>query len=250
MPRNYRSELFATYDRRISSLDQDEPARISWFREYVSRYYLPALRELDRAASVLDIGCSRGYLLAALRSHGYTNLTGIDVSPGDVEHAKRVLPDATFAVADATSFLAARPGAFNVIVMKAVLEHIPKDEVLAWLAAIGGSLTTSGVAIIDVPNMDWLFSGHERYMDFTHECGFTRESLEQVLGTTFADVVITPADNNLRAGSGLRARASRTRIRLGRKILGTLLRWSDPDGAASPIWARSLVAIARSPRGS
>ena len=54
-----------------------------------------------------------------------------------------------------------------------------KDRVLPLLEKISSSLKPDGMAIIDVPNMDWILGQHERYMDFTHEVGFTRESLAQ-----------------------------------------------------------------------
>ena len=47
-----------------------------------------------------------------------------------------------------------------------------------------------GIAIIDVPNMDWFWNGHERYMDFTHEVGFTPESLEQICNKVFGNSII------------------------------------------------------------
>ncbi len=35
----------------------------------------------ERSASIVDIGCGTGALLAQLRSHGYTDLSGVDISP-------------------------------------------------------------------------------------------------------------------------------------------------------------------------
>ena len=62
------------------------------------------------------------------------------------------------------------------------------------------ALRAGGAVLIDVPNMDWLFAGHERYMDFTHELGFTQESLSQLLGGVFSEVVVRPVDNDLSHG--------------------------------------------------
>jgi hypothetical protein len=41
--------------------------------------------------------------------------------------------------------------------------------------------------------MDWLMSNHERYMDFTHEVGYTRESFGDVFRLYFKDVSALPA---------------------------------------------------------
>ena len=109
------------------------------------------------------------------------NLTGVDLSPHDIEEAAQRVPRATFVHASAIDFLSSHEAAFDVVVARAILEHTPKAEVLPFLSAAAHALRPGGVAIVDVPNMDWLFAGHERYMDFTHEVGFTRESLAQVM---------------------------------------------------------------------
>ena len=53
-------------------------------------------------------------------------------------------------------------------------------------------LCRRGVAIIQVPNMDWILSNHERYMDFTHEIGYTRESLADIFRLYFMKVDVYP----------------------------------------------------------
>jgi len=90
-----------------------------------------------------------------------------------------------------------------------------------------------------VPNMDWLFVGHERYMDFTHEVGYTQESLVQVMSTVFSSVQVLPLDNDLTRG------IRRFRTRVGRLLAGTVLKWADPEGGRGPIWCRSLLAVGR-----
>jgi 2-polyprenyl-3-methyl-5-hydroxy-6-metoxy-1,4-benzoquinol methylase len=235
----YRERLFRSYDSFASELEPSEDDRLAWFAEYVSRCYLPYLANLNReTASLLDIGCSRGYALAALAAVGFKNVHGIDFSPGDLAIARRVVPDAELECVGALDYLPRRAEAFDVVLMKAVLEHTPKVEVVPLLEAIAGALKPGGLALIDVPNMDWLFASHERYLDFTHESGFTSESLRQVAMTAFETVEVEPLDNVPVRGFGRR--------RAGRFVLGTLLRWSDPEGGSGPIWARSLLAIARS----
>ncbi len=50
--------------------------------------------------------------------------------------------------------------------------------------------------MIDVPNMDWIWASHVRYMDFTHECGFTEESLIEVLKPQFQNIQISYEDTS------------------------------------------------------
>lgn len=236
--RDYRAELFATYAEHTAGLDPDAAIKERWFLDYATRNYLHHMPSERGSASLLDIGCNRGYLLAGLRELGFAKLHGVDASQAEIDIAKKRLPGVELSCSDAGEYLAAHVGEFDVIVMKAVLEHIPKDQVLPLLRAIRQALRPQGVAIIDVPNMDWLYATHERYMDFTHEAGFTRESIQQLLSLEFGSVRTFTVDNL--AGS-----RGNVRRRFARAVLGTLLKWADPEGGANSIWDRSLIAVAR-----
>jgi trans-aconitate methyltransferase len=177
-------------------------------------------------------------MLAALSSFGFRNLHGVDLSPDDIEKAKALTPHAHVTCEDAIDYLEEQKTRFDIIILKALLEHTPKPQVLRLLEGIRESLSPRGIVIIDVPNMDWLFAPHERYMDFTHEIGFTTESLRQTMNNVFCEVRIEPVDH-LSSGS-LR---DRLRQRFARFFLGKLLLWADEQGAKNPIWARSLIGV-------
>ena len=243
MTSNYRQRLFATYNEtHVQQLDPSDRQKLEWFGEYVARNYLPHLGGFSPAAAeVLDIGCNKGYLLAVLAGSGYQRLNGIDLSPVDVEQAGRVVPTAQVRCVDAFAYLGERSGRFDIIFIKAVVEHVPKAETLPLLEAIHRALKPGGVVLVDVPNMDWLFAQHERYMDFTHEAGFTRESLMQVMSNVYREVRVVPIDN-IRQDLSL---LDRWKKRAARFVLGKLLVWADPEGGAIPLWARSLLGIGR-----
>jgi trans-aconitate methyltransferase len=236
---DYRARLFSEYDRRVASLDPAALEKEAWFRAYVHQNYAPHLRNLEPAsAPVLDIGCSAGFLLSILKEDlGFHVLYGIDLSPADVVAAQARVPDAQIECADASDYLRTHESAFDLVVMKAVLEHVPKADVMGLLTSIHSALKPGGIALIDVPNMDWLFASHERYMDFTHEVGFTRESLHQTVGSVFARLEVMPVE------SVVDPSRLRVRQRVARWVLTTLMTWADPEGAANPIWARSLLAV-------
>jgi 2-polyprenyl-3-methyl-5-hydroxy-6-metoxy-1,4-benzoquinol methylase len=160
------------------------------------------------------------------------------LSNDDLEHAKKLELNCPILNVDAFDYLEGNKSKFDVIIIKAVLEHIPKDKVGELIQLMYESLTNEGVLIIDVPNMDWLFASHERYMDFTHEVGFTKESIEQVLRLHFDKYKITTGDNIFHKNN-----LSRIRTKIARKFIQKVLGWADPEGVSNPIWNRSLIAV-------
>ena len=50
-------------------------------KQVVETYIDPM--ELPKDATILDLGCGPGYFLDAMKERGYTNLTGVTLSPGD-----------------------------------------------------------------------------------------------------------------------------------------------------------------------
>lgn len=240
MEPGYRKKLFTSYDRTHSSyLIEDEKKIFSWTKRYIAHNYLSQLSRYDRAsANVLDIGCGRGYFLAALQSFGYKYLYGVDLSPADIEKAKLFVPNIEFHCQDGRDYLCSNKNGFDIILIKAVMEHIPKEEVLPFLIDIKQGLKVGGVAIVDVPNMDWIFATHERYMDFTHEVGFTKESLRQVMNNCFSIVNIIPGEHVV-SSNPLKI----IKRVVGKTILNTLLVWSEPDGRGSPLWSRSIIGF-------
>lgn len=56
----------------------------------------------DSHHSVLDVGCSYGYMLELFREHGYEKLYGLDISAYAITEARKNLNDAQFQIHDAT----------------------------------------------------------------------------------------------------------------------------------------------------
>jgi 2-polyprenyl-3-methyl-5-hydroxy-6-metoxy-1,4-benzoquinol methylase len=246
MEGDYRSRLFKTYSAtHISHLDADDQSKLEWFSQYAASNYLPLLEGLDKnRAQILEVACNKGYLLKALSSHGFKNLHGVDLSPDDVAQARALAPEATITQGDAAAYLDEHAGRFDAIILKAMLEHVRKEDALPLLEKLKSSLTAEGLVIIDVPNMDWLFASHERYMDFTHEAGFTKESLAQLMRNVFAHVQViksTPVtERGLKTKVGALLRPALIRlIGVILKILG--------EGASDVWWhSRGIIATGRS----
>lgn len=83
---------------------------------------------LGRDAAVLDYGCGYGRTMADLARLGFTDLTGVDSSPGMIEQAREQHPTMRFAVLDAPPALPFPDTTFDLVVLFAVLTCIPGDE--------------------------------------------------------------------------------------------------------------------------
>jgi 2-polyprenyl-3-methyl-5-hydroxy-6-metoxy-1,4-benzoquinol methylase len=204
--------------------------------------YRDLVEPLPRDTRILEVGAGHGSLIAWLRSLAFEEVEGVDSSPGDVEFANSHLGDGVVTLGGAQSHLERRCAEYGLVVMKAVLEHVPKQHLLPLVEAAARALRPGGMLLVEVPNMDWLLAGHERYMDLTHEVGFTRESLTSLLSIVFREVSVR--------GSNLAA-PTRSQRWLRRPLLAVLHRtlYVLGEGASDVLFAhRSLVGVASDPR--
>ncbi len=190
---NLKNKIFNNYHsihgNYIDSKDTDNfQVIINHFCNRNYSQYLP-----KKNSNILEIGCGKGYTLKWLDNKGYYNITGVDLSPDDVEFANNHIEKKVVIKDDIKNFLKDKNNYYDCIIAKAILEHIKKEQIDDLLKLVLNSLKINGRIIIVVPNMDWIMSGHERYMDLTHEVGFTKESLGQLLRLYFCDVTISPA---------------------------------------------------------
>jgi 2-polyprenyl-3-methyl-5-hydroxy-6-metoxy-1,4-benzoquinol methylase len=151
--------------------------------------YGPLLPE-NKGAHILDVGCGAGYFLYFLDKQGYVNYEGIDISPQQVAHCRaHVTPRAE--VADAFDYLDGKEGSFDMILAHDVLEHVAKDRLAAFTKKLFAALKPGGILIVRVPNMSNPLAAHGRYIDLTHEVGFTERSLHQLLYLSgFRDITL------------------------------------------------------------
>ena len=97
---------------------------------------------------MLDAGCGPGFQTRVFAEKGF-HVTGIDFSKEIIAHAKKEVPQGSFAVMDVRD--AAKLGAqFDGVFAKAVLLHIPKNEVRGVLHALVSVLKPGGYLYIAV----------------------------------------------------------------------------------------------------
>lgn len=143
LPRKYESEYFeqggARYLERWAH-------RVRKSRRHV----LACLEFAPHARSLLDVGCSAGYVLEAARSLGLRE-AGLDVSAYTVELCRQRGLRAEQGTLTALPFA---DGEFDVVTAKHTLEHV--QDPLKGLAELRRVLAPGGVALIVVPDAAYL----------------------------------------------------------------------------------------------
>ncbi len=161
--------------------------------EKTVKYYKAFFRDIlptDKNANIVDLGCGNGQFLKFLKEDGYKNYYGIDISGQQVDFCKEKITDRV-RVADAFEFLSDKKNTFDAIVINDVLEHIPKEKLMLLLGLVRNALKNNGTFMAKVPNMSNPFGLVSRYIDITHEIGFTEFSMIECLGIAgFKDIKI------------------------------------------------------------
>jgi SAM-dependent methyltransferase len=113
----------------------------------------PLLERLPAGARMLDLGCGCGVPFTRLLAEGF-HVTGVDLSPVQIDRARRLVPAAAFVCADMTA-VSFPAGAFDGVAALYSLIHVPLDEQPAILARIRGWLAPGGVLAAVVGKGAW-----------------------------------------------------------------------------------------------
>lgn len=189
-PKFNKKNIYHNYHKTHSQYSSEEVysnENSQW--DYYQSNYIEIFRSQTKSSKILEIGCGGGSLLLWLRNFGFRNLTGVELSTDDVNICQS--RGLNIINIDAKEHLNKNKEEYDIIILKAVFEHFTKEEGFELLKLLSESLKNQGILIIDVPNMDWIFASHERYMDITHDTGFTQESLRQTLGFYFPTTTIS-----------------------------------------------------------
>jgi cyclopropane fatty-acyl-phospholipid synthase-like methyltransferase len=141
-------ETFAAWREGIVG----DPRR-EWEDELVAR--------LEDGARVLELGCGSGSPETRRLAQRFA-LTGVDISPQQVERAGAAIPEAEFIVADFTE-LELPAGSFDAVVAFYVFNHVPREllapllrRIHVWLVPRGRLLTAFGVSDTEGWTGEWL----------------------------------------------------------------------------------------------
>lgn len=149
-------------------------------------YYEREIKSLlpsDRSVPILEIGPGFGHLLRYFHELDFTSITGVELDPMLFVAATNYLEGAGVSLVnqDAMAFLPEHKGAFGLVVLFDVIEHFPLDNAMRLMEGVYSAVRPDGIVILRTPNMANLLGTYSRFMDVTHQTGFTEFSMFQLL---------------------------------------------------------------------
>ena len=142
------------------------------------------LPEISHSDRIVDLGCGYGSFLFLLKSLGFKNLTGVEVSVEQVQVAKSLGLNNEIIETDIFNYFKIdEKKTVKVFVLKDVIEHLKREEIFDLFDKINQRIDPKGIVVIHVPNASGIFGMTIRYGDLTHELAFTPKSIRQLLNT-------------------------------------------------------------------
>lgn len=182
MSDDWKTRVYDSYVSGGRLVTEPDPAKLFGQRapyiKQVIRKHIPQKKD----ARVLELACGPAPFIYFLKADGYTNLSGIDVSPEQVSLA-HALGLNQVRLGDMNLFLEqADRESFDIVIMFDILEHFTREKQLNILDKVVSVLKPDGKCILHLPNAEGYCGTRVLYSDITHETSFTRRSITQILG--------------------------------------------------------------------
>jgi SAM-dependent methyltransferase len=135
----------ASYDRVADTyvaMDIGTVSERPWLRAALDAF----AEQVTGLGPVLDVGCGPGTVTAYLAGRGL-DVSGVDLSPRMIEHARRLHPGLRFAVRSATDVGAADASLGGVLGWWSLF-HLPRDVLGPVLASLARALVPGGQLMI------------------------------------------------------------------------------------------------------
>ncbi len=110
-------------------------------------------KRVDAGSAVLDLGCGCGVPVARRLARRHA-VTGVDLSPVQIERARELVPSATFMCADMTA-LRFPAQSFDAIVCLYALIHLPLAEQPDVVRSVATWLRPGGIFVATVGHEAW-----------------------------------------------------------------------------------------------
>jgi len=135
---------------------------LDWGFDYLACLYYAKKSVEDRSPkSVLEVGCGDGAIIGAI-DQDIPRRVGVDLSSKAIAFAKAFHSNVDFKPIDANKLTET----FDAVIAVEVLEHIPDDQVTAFLQSLANRTNKGGIIYISVPSINLpLYSKHYRHYD-------------------------------------------------------------------------------------
>jgi SAM-dependent methyltransferase len=234
MTKDYRDALYAGYVSGHQGVVREASSRRGLEADIMG--HLPKARY----GEVLDVGCGQGQLIRLLREHGYTRVSGFDVSAEQVALAHE-LGTGDVTLGDLFEHAERYPGCYDAVIALDVVEHFDRPQVQGVFQALSDLLKPGGVLVLRTPNGSSPYAGRYLYSDLTHGVIFTERSLRQIGAVTgFASFDAYPVRP---APGGIKRSARRFLWRLIEPLL--ILPLIVETGETRHIVTQNLIGVGR-----
>lgn len=135
----------ASYDRVADAYVEQAVGALEaepWLRAVLAAF----AESVHGRGPVLDVGCGPGTVTAHLAGLGL-DVSGVDLSPRMIEHARRRHPHLRFSVASATD-LGLEPASLGGVLGWWSLFNLPRDSLRAVLEELARALVPGGQALV------------------------------------------------------------------------------------------------------
>lgn len=179
---------FSKHYARLNNINTfDESSIKSWYQFRILEFdHILKNIELNlKDGKILEVGCGIGGFLFYLEKRGINDFIGIDISEEQLSICKKYSTQNVI-LGDAINYLQ-RSTTYDFIFAFDLIEHLEKKSINEFIELCFDKLNNGGVLVIRTPNMSSPVSIFNRYIDFTHEIGFTEFSLLQVVSQFFEE---------------------------------------------------------------
>jgi len=202
--------------------------------------HLPVQRQ-----AALDLGAGQGELVEALLRLSFTEATGVELSPSQVQLARRHGCQAV-RQGEGGQALAELPDAsLDLMVCFDVFEHLTHDTCAQWFAQIRRVLKPGGRLIGHVPNGLSPFAGSVYWGDLTHLWCPVPESIQVFCRSS--GLVWLGAYENIGASPGLKGRLRALAWRGVRAVLAVASTVETGRSDFGLPWSRTFLFVAERP---
>ena len=126
---DFRIELYKKYISTFKEFISIENAKsIHSNKKVFKKRYMPLLKEFNKDAAIIDLGCGAGTFLQSLKDEGFVNLFGIDISEQQIEKALSKMLKAK--KINIFNFIETNKNKFDIIFALDFVEHFQKERII------------------------------------------------------------------------------------------------------------------------